>query len=123
MNQKSKIYSQVLWGYLIKKEKKLINDLIEKIILNGEKFLLKEILGEVLKKIDKMKNIEKGKLVLTFKENEKIAINYLNKYLNSKKEIEKVIVDPNLILGGKFISDNYELDFSLRNILWKISNF
>jgi F0F1-type ATP synthase delta subunit len=123
MNQKSKIYSEVLLGYLIKKEKKLINDLIEKIILNGERFLLKEILGEVLKKIDKMKNIEKGKLVLTFKENEKIAINYLNKYLNSKKEIEKVIVDPNLILGGKFISDNYELDFSLRNILWKISNF
>jgi F0F1-type ATP synthase delta subunit len=123
MNQKSKIYSEVLLGYLIKKEKKLINDLIEKIILNGERFLLKEILREVLKKIDKMKNIEKGKLVLTFKENEKIAINYLNKYLNSKKEIEKVIVDPNLILGGKFISDNYELDFSLRNILWKISNF
>jgi F0F1-type ATP synthase delta subunit len=123
MNQKSKIYSEVLWGYLIKKEKKLINDLIEKIILNGERFLLKETLGEVLKKIDKMKNIEKGKLVLTFKENEKIAINYLNKYLNGKKEIEKVIVDPNLILGGKFISDNYELDFSLRNILWKIFNF
>jgi len=123
MNQKSKVYSQVLIDYFVKKKERWINSLINRIILNGESFLLKEILEEVVKKIDQMNNIERGKLILAFLENEKFVKSALLKYFNKKKQITKIEIDPHLILGGKFVSDNYELDFSFKNILWKIFNF
>lgn len=121
MNE-TRIYGELIWR-LAKAEKfEIIEILIKRLKKEGKFYLLKNILIYLEEKYSQEKNIIKGSLKLAFADEIKPLVEFLEKKLEKKIEVEKVEIDEKLILGGMFLSKNCKIDFSLKNLFNKLTS-
>jgi F0F1-type ATP synthase delta subunit len=104
------------------KEKKynLIEKILEGLKENGKIFLIKEIIDYLKIKKEEMKGFEPAKLFLAFDYDENKIERYLEDNFNLKTKVIKKSLDPELILGGRLLTKDLLVDFSLKRLLSKL---
>jgi len=118
MNEK--IVGEVILKLAIKNKRKLIDKLIENLKNEGKLHILKNIIGYLKLKNIKMKNQEPAKLFLAFDYDEKEIVKLIKEKFGISTQIIEKKIDPSLILGGRILTLNYIIDFSLKNVINKI---
>jgi len=118
MNEK--IVGEVILKLAIKNKRKLIDKLIENLKNEGKLHILKNIIGYLKLKNIKMKNQEPAKLFLAFDYDEKEIVKLIKEKFGISTQIIEKKIDPSLILGGRMLTLNYIIDFSLKNVINKI---
>ncbi len=118
MNEK--IVGEVILKLAIKNKRKLIDKLIENLKNEGKLHILKNIIGYLKLKNIKMKNQEPAKLFLAFDYDKKEIVKLIKEKFGISTQIIEKKIDPSLILGGRMLTLNYIIDFSLKNVINKI---
>ncbi len=123
MNKEIIILGETIINLYKKNKEALVEKLILKLKKNGQTHFLKQVLAYLKEKDLENQGLIKGVLKIAFGENDIDFIKEkIEKKLNKKIVLEKIKIDENLILGGLFLSKNYKIDFSYKNILNKIFN-
>lgn len=119
MNKEAFVLAETILRLFNENKIKAIENLILKLKREKKQFLFKEIINYLEEKKDK--DFLKGKLILAFEDENLAQIkDLLEKKLKQKLKIEKIKVDKSLILGGVFLTQNIQFDFSFKNLIKKL---
>jgi len=116
MNE-AKIKAEAMINFLRKGKYNLIEKIIEDLKESGKIFLVKEIIDYLKIRNEEIKNQEPAKLFLAFDYDENKIEKYVNDNFNLKVKVLKKSFDPELILGGKLLTKNFLVDFSLKSLI------
>jgi F0F1-type ATP synthase delta subunit len=116
MNE-AKIKAEAMINFLRKGKYNLIEKIIEDLKESGEIFLVKEIIDYLKIRNEEIKNREPAKLFLAFDYDENKIEKYVNDNFNLRVKVVKKSFDPGLILGGRLLTKNFLVDFSLKSLI------
>ncbi|GIW66632.1 MAG: hypothetical protein KatS3mg095_0530 [Candidatus Parcubacteria bacterium] len=120
MINKIEVLGEVIIKLLERKKWNLIDYLLERIKAEGNFFILSQLKDCLLRKNIQLLGYQPAKLFLAFDFDEKRIEKLIEEKFSFKIRFEEKIIDKNLILGGRIKSDNFLIDFSLRNLILKI---
>jgi len=115
-----KVIAETMINFWKEKKYNLIEKILEGLKENGKIFLIKEIIDYLKIKKEEMKGFEPAKLFLAFDYDENKIERYLEDNFNLKTKVIKKSLDPELILGGRLLTKDLLVDFSLKRLLSKL---
>ena len=115
----AKITAEVMVRFLKKGKHNLIEKIVENLKNEGRGFLIKEIVDYLRIKKEEMTNKKPAKLFLAFDHDSEKIEKYVKDNFGLEVKVIKKILEPELILGGKLLTENFLIDFSLKNLLVK----
>jgi len=118
--KEAKVIAETMINFWKKKKYSLIEKILESLKEDGKIFLIKEIVDYLKIKKEEMRGFEPAKLFLAFDYDEKQIERYLKDNFNLKIKVVKKSFDPELILGGRLLTKNLLIDFSLKRLLSKL---
>ncbi|BCX15205.1 MAG: hypothetical protein KatS3mg097_097 [Candidatus Parcubacteria bacterium] len=104
---------------LSKDNDRVIDNFIRRVYLNGRLYELKKALKEFEIEWKLKQGILVGDLEYCYPESVELIKEKLASFLKQDIEINNLVLNKDLILGGIFRTNNLELNFSLSNILKK----
>jgi len=114
-----KIIGETMVNFWKKGKYNLIERILENLKENGKTFLIKKIIEYLKVRREEIKGFEPAKVFLAFDYDERKIEKYLKESFNLKIKIIKKFFDPELILGGRLLTKNFLIDFSLKKLLIK----
>jgi F0F1-type ATP synthase delta subunit len=118
--KEAKVIAETMINFWKEKKYNLIEKILEGLKENGKIFLIKEIIDYLNIKKEEMKGFEPAKLFLAFDYDENKIERYLEDNFNLKTKVIKKSLDPELILGGRLLTKDLLVDFSLKRLLSKL---
>jgi len=118
--KEAQVIAETMINFWKKKKYNLIEKILEGLKEDGKIFLIKEIIDYLKIKKEEMGGFEPAKLFLAFDYDEKQIERYLKDNFNLKLKVVKKSFDPELILGGRLLTKNLLIDFSLKRLLSKL---
>jgi F0F1-type ATP synthase delta subunit len=118
--KEAKVIAETMINFWKEKKYNLIEKILEGLKENGKIFLIKEIIDYLKIKKEEMKGFEPAKLFLAFDYDENKIERYLEDNFNLKTKVIKKSLDPELILGGRLLTKDLLVDFSLKRLLSKL---
>jgi len=118
--KEAKVIAETMINFWKEKKYNLIEKILEGLKENGKIFLIKEIIDYLKIKKEEMKGFEPAKLFLAFDYDENKIERYLEDNFNLKTKVVKKSLDPELILGGRLLTKDLLVDFSLKRLLSKL---
>ncbi|GIW65461.1 MAG: hypothetical protein KatS3mg096_510 [Candidatus Parcubacteria bacterium] len=120
MINKIEVLGEVIIKLLERKKWNLIDYLLERIRAEGNFFILFQLKDYLFRKNIQLLGYQPAKLFLAFDFDEKRIEKLIEEKFGFKIRFEEKVIDKNLILGGRIKSDDFLIDFSLRNLILKI---
>jgi len=118
--KEAKVIAETMINFWKEKKYNLIEKILEGLKENGKIFLIKEIIDYLKIKKEEMKGFEPAKLFLAFDYDENKIERYLEDNFNLKTKVVKKSLAPELILGGRLLTKDLLVDFSLKRLLSKL---
>ncbi|GBD34336.1 ATP synthase subunit delta [bacterium HR35] len=120
MTDKVKVLGEAMINLAKKNKWRLIDLFLERIQEEKNPYLLLELKEYLKKRKIQLANYEPAKLFLAFDFDEKKIEELIEKKFKLKIKIEEKKFDKDLILGGKIKTEDFLIDFSLRQLILEI---